>query len=313
MKKFLKLTLIVSLIIGSVILIKSCESNKLEYYRPRTLSDQMQVMVKEVAVIDHFDNEWITVMPEINNVLLISVLEVYNTTGRDIEMSPYFDQKVSYSDTVYDSKIFSVYDGPIKNKRKRYIYFISELPVDIIKRGKIRGVKVDFVYDGEQVEFGGKINNAFGYQDLISNTYTKVSQYQKDFDKYWKNDMAGFRSVIEERSKNKNYKYIHDLINTIQRDYRSKIEILNINLEQMQELSLITPIYPDANIKMIKETIFLKNRLEAIVNTENTSSTAQGLQEFLEKCAKNLKKAEELNEEALKDISQQLKEEKFNL
>ena len=81
----------------------------------------------------------------------------------------------------------------------------------------------------------------------------------------------------------------------------------------MQEISLITPIYPDANIKLIKETIFLKNNLEAIANIENTIDSQEGLELFIETAEKNLAKAVGKNKEAFKNLEINLKQEKMEL
>lgn len=309
----IKLCVLIIVIAGAFVFVKDIGKNKLGYYEPITLKDQMQVMIKEVAVIERFENEFINRVPNNNNVLLISVLEAYNTTGNEVDINQYFSQEVIFEKDLYESEIFSVYDGPIREGKKRYMYMISELPRGIIKKGKIHGVKVSFDMGQEKVYFSGEINNEYGYQDLITNTYKKITGYQEDFDKYWANDGQGFRNLIKDRETSKNYTYIKDLIYSLQKEYQSKIDILEINLDQMGELNLITPIYPDANIKLIREALFIKNRLQAIVEIENNVDSAESLNVFLEEARKNLKNAEELNAEALKKLAKQIKDEKLNL
>ena len=125
--------------------------------------------------------------------------------------------------------------------------------------------------------------------------------------------MYGFKKIASERESEKNYRYLYKLIESMQYEYQSKIEVLEINLDQMQEISLITPIYPDANIKLIKETIFLKNNLEAIANIENTIDSQEGLELFIETAEKNLAKAVGKNKEAFKNLEINLKQEKMEL
>lgn len=313
MKGIIRTLFIIIIIIGTVFSISYFNNKNLKYYTPMTMEDQMQVMVKEVAIVERFTNEFIKVIPENNNVLLISVIEAYNTTGRDIIPEAYFDQKVYFKKEEFPSKLFSVYGGEIKNNRKRYLYFISELPYEVISKNKIKGVDVTFSFGEEEKGFSDTINNEYGFQDLITNTYDKISAFNKDYKRYWADDMEGFRKIAEERAIDKNYRYIYKLVESIQHEYQSKIEILEINLEQMQELSLITPIYPDANIKLIKETTFLKNNLEAIVNTENTIDSQEGLSLFIAEAENNIKQAAEKNEEAFKDLEKNLKEQKREL
>lgn len=309
----LKVILVIILLASAGFLFKYYRLESLRYYTPMVMQDQMQVMIKEVAVIESFSNEFVRVIPEGNNVLLISVIEAYNTTGRDIEPNGYFKQTVEFGKEEFSSRMFSVYQGEIKNNKKRYIYLISELPYDVISKKKVRGVKLSFNFGIERKEFKDRINNEYGFQDLISSTHKKILAYTDEYNQYWDNDLHGFRKMAQDREASKNYQYLYDFIENIQKEYRSKVEILNINLEQMEELNLITPIYPDANIKLIKDTIFVRNRLEAIVNTENTADTKEGLALFIKGCISNIELAEQNNNKAMDDLAKQIKEEKNKL
>lgn len=313
MRRIVRTLFIISIIIGIFFSYNFLKNRNLKYYTAVTMRDEMQIMVKEVAVVERFTNEFITIIPEGNNVLLISVIEAYNTTGRDIDPEYYFGQKVTFKKEEYSAQMFSVYEGVIKNNKKRYLYFISELPYDVIKKNKIKGVDVAFDFGSETKIFSDTINNEYGFQDLITNTYEKIDNFSKEYDKYWADDMYGFKKIASERESEKNYRYLYKLIESMQYEYQSKIEVLEINLDQMQEISLITPIYPDANIKLIKETIFLKNNLEAIANIENTIDSQEGLELFIETAEKNLAKAVGKNKEAFKNLEINLKQEKMEL
>lgn len=313
MRRIVRTLFVISIIIGIFFSYNFLKNRNLKYYTAVTMRDEMQIMVKEVAVVERFTNEFIKIIPEGNNVLLISVIEAYNTTGRDIDPEYYFGQKVTFKKEEYSAQMFSVYEGVIKNNKKRYLYFISELPYDVIKKNKIKGVDVAFDFGSETKIFSDTINNEYGFQDLITNTYEKIDNFSKEYDKYWADDMYGFKKIASERESEKNYRYLYKLIESMQYEYQSKIEVLEINLDQMQEISLITPIYPDANIKLIKETIFLKNNLEAIANIENTIDSQEGLELFIETAEKNLAKAVGKNKEAFKNLEINLKQEKMEL
>ena len=209
MRRIVRTLFVISIIIGIFFSYNFLKNRNLKYYTAVTMRDEMQIMVKEVAVVERFTNEFIKIIPEGNNVLLISVIEAYNTTGRDIDPEYYFGQKVTFKKEEYSAQMFSVYEGVIKNNKKRYLYFISELPYDVIKKNKIKGVDVAFDFGSETKIFSDTINNEYGFQDLITNTYEKIDNFSKEYDKYWADDMYGFKKIASERESEKNYRYLY--------------------------------------------------------------------------------------------------------
>lgn len=313
MKKFITILLCLGILFGAVFGVKTIQKRYIGYYQPVALQDGMQVMVKEVAIVEHFRNEYVSVIPDEGEVLLISVVEAYNTSGSDVHTGTYFDQTIEFEDQLYESKLFSVYDGALKNNRKRYLYLISEVPHKVIKGREIRSVDVRFQFGEEARKLRGEIHNEYGFQELIETTYQKISSGQDSFDVYWADDFRGFRNTIAQRVQEKNYQYVFHMIENIQAEYKTQREALEIHLEQMKELNLITPIYPDANLKLITETTWLIHELNAIILTPNTADSKEGVEMFLQTASENLKFAEEQYTADKAELVKLLKSEKRSL
>ncbi len=295
------------------IVLSACGFEKnVQLFKKKELADGSMLLLHEVAIIDSLQNEHITMIPQHDNVLLVSVMEYYNKTTEPITVKTFFEQKIMYEDKEYDSIIFSL-DGEVINPyRQAYVYFISEVPDTIyeeetMQKPKKNGVELRFSL-GEEYSYlyKGVINNNFGLQDNISNKYNKILKLRSEFDSYWSNDLSGFVKKAKSLEQIKNYNKIYDWVFSTQKEYDTLINMLDSYLDGMNNIRLITPIYPDANVKIRMEAESLRNLLVAINSVENTCDTKEGVQLFIDNCQKSLADAYKQNDQKAKEFSKMI-------
>ncbi len=295
-----------------VFLLTACGwQDKIVMFRQKELLDKRTLILNEVAVIDSLQNEYINVKPKEDEVLLISVIEVENKNRMDLPIDSYFKQQVHYREKTYDGQVFSLDGKKVRAGRQAYVYLINPVPSSLLDEMDSRHLQVELFAGESNLLFSGEINNNYGLQDNITNKYQRIQFLEEDFNKYWANDLNGFRKFAEQRMQIKNYQQIFDWVAATQLEYQKRIEILEINLEQMKEMNYLTPIYPDANVKMISEASFIKSKMEAIVNIENTCTSEQGVQLFIEGCKQNLEEAQRKNKVISKEIQKSIRSERM--
>ena len=279
----------------AAVFLSACSfEQKVRLFEKEELTDGSMLILNEVAIIDSLQNEHITVIPQPENVLMVAVMEYYNKSTGTISTKSFFDQEIKYLEEEYESTIFSLDGESIHPGRQAYIYFITEVPdtiysEEIMKAPKKKGVQIRFRL-GEEQEFlyKGVINNNYGLQDNISNKYEKILRLGEEFDSYWDDELNGFIQKIEPLEQIKNYNRIYDWVFSTQKEYRTLINMLDSYIDGMNDIRMITPIYPDANVKILTEAENLRNLLYAIVQTENTCDTKEGVRIFIDECQKNL-------------------------
>lgn len=284
---------------------------RISMFKQKELSDKNLIILNEVAVIDSLQNEYIQITPEENYALLVSVLEIENKTDHKIPIKSYFQQKVNYKEVNYDGEIFSLDGEQVFSGKQAYVYLINKVPLSMVDEISSKKIKVQLSAGGSNLLFSGNISNNYGLQDNILHKYERMQYMEEDFQKYWGNNLEGFRKFANQRMQIKNYHQIFDWVLSVQKDYTSKVQILETNLEQMKKMNYLTPIYPDANIKMISEASYLKNRLEAIAQVENTCTSHEGVVLFIDGCIHALEEAEKENKAVLEEIRHLVRSERL--
>ncbi|MDO4710982.1 MAG: hypothetical protein Q4A75_03310 [Peptostreptococcaceae bacterium] len=307
----MRTTKVFCLLLMMIVLTSCTFSDRVYLYKEKELTDGNRIILNETAMIDSFENEYITVIPDEDALLLISVVEFLNKNDMPIDVSTYFDQVVLYSENRFGSRIFSLDGDRIKKGRQAYIYMISELPYGSLSKIGSDEIEVKLRFGEDELTLRSSINNNYGLQENILNKYRKIQELNMEFDRYWSNDLKGFQEFAQKRTEIKNYNQIYDWVFSIQKEYESINKVLDIYLEEMSHIKLLTPIYPDANIKVLSETRFLQNNLKAIIETENTCMDQTGLDLFLINCQNNLDKAEQANREVIKEIEKDIRKERF--
>lgn len=295
-----------------VFLMMGCTfSNRAALFSEIELEDGNKIILNEVAMIDSLENEYIKIQPQEDNLLLVSVVEVMNNGDVPIDVSSYFDQTIYYNNENFDAKIFSLDGERIRKNRQGYVYLVSELPYETLEKIDSKDIQVELAFGDEEFIFKNKINNNYGLQENITTKYNKIKELETSFNNYWMNDLKGFQVFAKQRAQIKNYNQIYDWVSSTQKEYKSISNVLDIYLEEMGHIKLITPIYPDSNIKILLETQFLRNKLQAIIDTENTCSSHEGLENFLKNCQYNLDKAEEENIRVVQNMEKEILKERF--
>lgn len=293
-------------------LVTGCSfSNGAVLFSEIELEDGNKIILNEVAMIDSLENEYIEIQPQEDNLLLVSVVEVMNNGDVPIDVSSYFNQTIYYNNENFDSKIFSLDGERIRKNRQGYVYLVSELPYETLGKIDSKDIQVELAFGDEEFIFKNQINNNYGLQENITTKYNKIKDLESSFNNYWMNDLNGFQVFANQRAQIKNYNQIYDWVSSIQKEYESISNVLDIYLEEMSHIKLITPIYPDSNIKILLETKFLKNKLQAIIDTENTCNSQEGLEIFLKNCQNNLDKAEEENRKVVRNMEKEIRKERF--
>lgn len=301
------------LLFGVMFFITACSaSNKIYLFEEKELADSNLVILHETAIIDSLENEYIQMNPQENNVLLVSVLELMNQMNREIDINSYVKRTVTYQKTDFPSKAFSLDGEKIRTGNQAYVYLISEIPYSALEDIESKkSIVIEFNLGDQQLHYKSHVNNNYGLQDNITNKYPKIKEFEKEFEKYWAEDLKGFRVYSSEREKIKNYNQIYDWVESTQKKYTATVQILDMYLNNMSHMQLATPIYPDAHIKILLETHELRNNLNAIIEAENTCIDSQGVELFIENCHLNLQKASELNSEQRKKIKKEIRKEQF--
>lgn len=265
-----------------------------------------QIILHDVAIIDSLQNQWIEKIPSKDNALLISVIEIFNQGEKEIELQNYINQEVKNNETVYETQIFTLDKNKVQKNEQAYIYLISEVPKVAVLGEQKSKVEIELQFGESKYRLGSEINNNFGLQDLIDSGYDYIQEGTKQFQLYWYEDLKGFQKLVQQRTKINNYNMIYDWVEATQKEYKDKINILSQFNTEMESIRLVTPIYPDANIKLIKETRFLINNLQAIVNAENTCDTKEGLELFIKVVMDNLEISKGKNKVVISKIEEQI-------
>lgn len=294
-----------------MILMTGCSfDKKIDIYKEAVDLSGVSIILKEVAFIDSLQYEDIRFVPQAGNVLLVSVVEVLNGREEAFNAVEDFRQSVVYQKQTFDSQVFSLDNALILPQKQAYIYLVSEMPETALSDLKSDKISVGYRFLERGFVFSGEINNNYPLQENISVRFPKIREWTKDFDGYWGNDLQGFKNILEMKQNIKNYSGISDWVDGKNNEYEQQVGVLDLYIEEMKNIKMLTPIYPNANIKILSEAMFLRNRLNAIISVENTCTNYEGVLLYLKNCAEVLHGADVLNAQFLKEIEIEIVKEK---